>query len=138
MEGWTRFLESSAGGGRGRHPSVALEPGPRSNRPAAAAELAAEALAEADRLGSSVLRELAEALPVRPAGQAAEPWAPLTAREFEVARLIAGGRTNADIARELNIAPKTVAAHVEHILARLGAERRTEIAAWVGRVATQA
>jgi DNA-binding CsgD family transcriptional regulator len=110
----------------------------RSNRPAAAAELAAEALAEADRLGSSVLRELAEALPVRPAGQAAEPWAPLTAREFEVARLIAGGRTNADIARELNIAPKTVAAHVEHILARLGAERRTEIAAWVGRVATQA
>jgi DNA-binding NarL/FixJ family response regulator len=49
-----------------------------------------------------------------------------------VATLIADGRTNAEIAVELGIAPKTVSAHVEHILDRLGASRRAEVAAWVG------
>jgi len=73
--------------------------------------------------------ELALRLRVRHPGDAA--WAPLSAREFEVARLIAGGLTNREIAAELSIAPKTVSAHVEHILARLGAARRAEIAAWV-------
>lgn len=63
---------------------------------------------------------------------AEERWAPLTAREFQVATLIAGGQTNAEIAAALGIAPKTVSAHVEHILDRLGATRRAEIAAWVG------
>ena len=54
----------------------------------------------------------------------------LTAREFEVARLVAAGATNREIAATLSIAPKTVAAHVEHILTKLGAARRAEIAAW--------
>jgi hypothetical protein len=36
-----------------------------------------------------------------------------------------------EIAAELSVAPRTVGAHVEHILARLGAGRRTEIASWV-------
>ena len=69
---------------------------------------------------------------LRSVGRGGEPeaWAPLTAREFEVARCIAEGRTNADIADELQIATKTVASHVEHILAKLGVDRRTEIAAW--------
>jgi DNA-binding CsgD family transcriptional regulator len=59
----------------------------------------------------------------------------LTAREFEVARLIAEGLTNAAIADELTIAPKTASSHVEHILAKLGVSRRAEIAAWVATVA---
>ncbi|MGH2446018.1 MAG: helix-turn-helix transcriptional regulator [Candidatus Limnocylindria bacterium] len=107
----------------------------RANRPAEAAALLTEALTEAERMGSPVLQARAERLrtDVGRRGGDAEPWAPLTAREFAVARLIARGRTNAEIAVELRIAPKTVAAHVEHILARLGADRRTEIAAWVGR-----
>ncbi|MEX1170286.1 MAG: AAA family ATPase [Chloroflexota bacterium] len=63
-----------------------------------------------------------------------EPWRPLTAREFEVAWLIASGMTNAEIAGELAIAPKTASAHVEHILAKLGVARRTEIATWVATV----
>jgi len=64
-----------------------------------------------------------------------EPWRPLTVREFEVARLIGEGRTNAEIAGELSIAPKTASAHVEHILAKLGVARRAEIATWVATVA---
>jgi DNA-binding NarL/FixJ family response regulator len=59
----------------------------------------------------------------------------LTAREFEVARLIARGLTNNEIARELSVSPKTISAHVEHVLAKLGASRRTEIASWVATVA---
>jgi DNA-binding CsgD family transcriptional regulator len=58
----------------------------------------------------------------------------LTAREFEVARLIAAGLTNAEIADELTIAPKTASAHVEHILAKLGVTRRAEIAAWTATI----
>ena len=66
-----------------------------------------------------------------------EPWRPLTARELEVAKLVAAGLTNAEIAGELDIAPKTASAHVEHILAKLGVARRAEIAAWASTVARQ-
>jgi DNA-binding CsgD family transcriptional regulator len=65
----------------------------------------------------------------------ADPWHPLTTREFEVARLVSEGRTNGQIAESLGIAPKTASAHVEHILAKLGASRRAEIAAWTSQVA---
>jgi len=63
-----------------------------------------------------------------------EPWRPLTSREFEVARLIGEGMTNAEIAATLAIAPKTASSHVEHILAKLGASRRAEIATWASHV----
>ena len=63
-----------------------------------------------------------------------EPWRPLTAREFAVARLITEGLTNGEIAASLEIAPKTASSHVEHILAKLGASRRAEIAAWASHV----
>ncbi len=62
----------------------------------------------------------------------------MTAREWEVARLIAEGLTNAEIAGELTIAPKTASAHVEHILAKLGVARRAEIATWAATVARPA
>lgn len=51
-------------------------------------------------------------------------------RELQVARLVAAGATNREIATALSIAPKTASAHVEHILRKLGAARRTQIAAW--------
>jgi ATP/maltotriose-dependent transcriptional regulator MalT len=63
-----------------------------------------------------------------------EPWYPLTAREFEVAQLIATGLTNRQIAGQLVLAPKTISAHVTHILTKLGAARRAEIAAWCATV----
>jgi DNA-binding NarL/FixJ family response regulator len=64
-----------------------------------------------------------------------EPWRPLTTREFEVARLVADGLTNGAIGEALHLSPRTVGAHVEHILAKLGFTRRTEIAAWVASMA---
>lgn len=48
-----------------------------------------------------------------------------------MARLIAGGLTNREIAAALTIAPKTAAAHVEHIRTKLGVSRRAQIAVWV-------
>jgi DNA-binding CsgD family transcriptional regulator len=57
----------------------------------------------------------------------------LTAREHEVAALLAAGLTNAELARRLYISPKTAAVHVSNILAKLGMTNRAEVAAWVVR-----
>lgn len=51
-----------------------------------------------------------------------------------MARLVTAGRTNQEIARDLGVAPKTVSAHVEHILDKLGLSRRAEIAAWASSI----
>jgi DNA-binding CsgD family transcriptional regulator len=108
----------------------------RSNRFAEAASILADARETASRLESwPLLRRADELAQVgRGRGSLDEPWRPLTSREFEVARLIAGGLTNGEIAGELSIAPKTASAHVEHILAKLGVTRRAEIATWVATV----
>jgi non-specific serine/threonine protein kinase len=58
-------------------------------------------------------------------------WSPLTAREQEVARLVARGFTNRQIASELVVTGATAAKHVEHIRDKLGLTSRIQIAAWV-------
>lgn len=55
----------------------------------------------------------------------------LSAREAEVARLVAEGLTNPGIAKRLNISPRTAENHVQHILNKLGFDSRAQIAAWV-------
>jgi pimeloyl-ACP methyl ester carboxylesterase/DNA-binding CsgD family transcriptional regulator len=55
---------------------------------------------------------------------------PLTAREFQVADLIAEGLTNAEIARTLGVSVRTVDTHVEHVRTKLGMHARTQIAVW--------
>ena len=112
----------------------------RSGRRVEATELIADARGAALRLGSRPLTDRADALARQARGRTTEeePWHPLTARELEVARLIAAGSTNAGIATQLGIAPKTASAHVEHILAKLGASRRTEIATWVSTIPSAA
>jgi two-component system, NarL family, response regulator LiaR len=52
----------------------------------------------------------------------------LTRREREVLALIASGHSNKRIARELEIAEKTVKTHVGHVLAKLGVTDRTQAA----------
>jgi DNA-binding CsgD family transcriptional regulator len=109
----------------------------RMNRHGDAVALIAEVRETADRLGSPPLQSRADELArtSRARGTVGEAWWPLTAREFEVARLVAEGLTNAEIAERLTIAPKTASAHIEHILAKLGVTRRAEIAAWAANVA---
>jgi DNA-binding CsgD family transcriptional regulator len=105
----------------------------RTGRQAEAASLVSDVRERAAALDSQPLLERADELARNTRGHApAEAaWHPLTSRELEVARCIAAGMTNNELAAELGIAPKTASAHVEHILAKLGAARRAEIAAWV-------
>jgi DNA-binding CsgD family transcriptional regulator/tetratricopeptide (TPR) repeat protein len=108
----------------------------RMHRHGDAAAVLAEVHRRATELGSVPLVARADELARtgRGRGHTGEAWRPLTVREFEVARLVAAGRTNAEIAEQLDIAPKTASAHIEHILAKLGVTRRAEIAAWTAHV----
>ena len=52
----------------------------------------------------------------------------LTERETDVLRLLARGRANKEIARDLQIGEKTVKTHVSNILSKLGVQSRTQAA----------
>ena len=54
----------------------------------------------------------------------------LTARQLEVAALVAAGRTNRQIGTPLGISEKTAEVHVRNIMARLGVPSRAGVAAW--------
>jgi predicted ATPase/DNA-binding CsgD family transcriptional regulator len=56
---------------------------------------------------------------------------PLTRREWEVARLVTQGLSNREVGKALAISERTVDAHVQHILNKLGFNSRTQVAAWV-------
>ena len=58
---------------------------------------------------------------------------PLTAAEKQVLRLLAEGRSNAEIAEALGVGLPTVKTHVSHILKKLGLSRRAEVRAAAGR-----
>lgn len=58
---------------------------------------------------------------------------PLTARERQVASLIGLGLTNRQIGKRLGISERTVGAHVQNILNKLGANNRAQIATWSAR-----
>ncbi|MFC8513051.1 AAA family ATPase [Streptomyces sp. NPDC057257] len=98
-----------------------------------AAVRAREARAVAERLGATPLLERLDGLIRRgrladtPAG--GERTSPLTAREQDVLRLLALGRSNRQIGEELFITGKTASVHVSNILAKLGAAGRTEAVA---------
>jgi DNA-binding NarL/FixJ family response regulator len=54
----------------------------------------------------------------------------VSARELEVARLVANGLANKAIAAELRLSVRTVESHVRHLLAKVGLGNRTQLAAW--------
>ena len=63
----------------------------------------------------------------RPGGGAGARWHErLTEREADVLRLMAKGRSNAEIATELFVSPQTVKTHVGNVLAKLQARDRTQ------------
>jgi non-specific serine/threonine protein kinase len=54
----------------------------------------------------------------------------LTRRERQVAALVASGRTNRQIGRVLGISEKTAEVHLQHVMSKLDARSRAEVAAW--------
>jgi DNA-binding NarL/FixJ family response regulator len=65
-----------------------------------------------------------------PDQQTTAPPGVLTPREREVVALVASGRSNKAIAKELFISPATAARHVANIMGKLGFNTRAQIAAW--------
>ncbi len=68
-----------------------------------------------------VLRRLEE---VRPEFECLEPQDPLTAREIEVLRLVAGGYSNREIADALEVSEGTIKNHISSILSKMGVRDR--------------
>jgi DNA-binding NarL/FixJ family response regulator len=101
------------------------------------------ALATARKLGMARLTEQALALADRitatlqpaPPGSGPRPAYPagLTAREVEVLRLLAGGRTNKQIAAALVVSVRTVENHIAGIYGKIGAGGRADAATYALR-----
>ena len=66
-------------------------------------------------------------MPVRPTGATSTNPGGLTNRQLEVARLLARGYTNSEIAAEAFISPKTAEHHVSAVLAKLGLPNRRAV-----------
>jgi len=101
----------------------------------AAAETAQELAATIgdDALRDGFLRAAGAAQPKRaPTPRQADKAAfgGLTAREREVAALVAQGKTNRDIADELVLGERTIETHVGNVLSKLEFTSRAQIAAW--------
>jgi LuxR family maltose regulon positive regulatory protein len=58
----------------------------------------------------------------------------LSAREVEVLRLVAAGKSNQQIADALVISPNTVLRHISHIFRKTGAANRVEAASFASRL----
>jgi DNA-binding CsgD family transcriptional regulator/tetratricopeptide (TPR) repeat protein len=100
-------------------------------------ESARLALATFEALGAAryadrarrVLRGLGVRLPSARSGRG--PDQRLSRRELEVARLVAEGLSNAEIAERLVLSVRTVGSHLDHIYGRLGISSRVALARWL-------
>lgn len=63
----------------------------------------------------------------------AKPHETLTAREMQILKLIAEGKTNQEIAEALFISVRTVKTHITHILGKLQVDDRTQAAVYAHR-----
>jgi predicted ATPase/DNA-binding CsgD family transcriptional regulator len=92
----------------------------------AAAAGAVLSVEEALELATAEMRRVEQAA----ASRSPQPGG-LSRRELEVARLVAVGLTNKEVASRLFISERTAEAHVQHILAKTGLANRTQVAAWI-------
>ena len=107
---------------------------------AAAARSLSEMVAEAEGRGHLATR-ISAARELRPTGRRLAPgagtgWAGLSARESEVARLVAGGLGNRQVARQLDLTEHTVRAHVSRVLAAFGVASRAGLPRVMGSAQT--
>ena len=78
----------------------------------------------------AILEFLGESVATPSPGQ---PPATLTARQLQVAALVAEGLTNRQIAQRLGIEERSAEGHLERIRQRLGVTSRAQVAAWWAR-----
>ncbi len=93
------------------------------------AEAAADAFAALDEIGSRAMADE----PSRPALVAPDSAAGLTARERDVLRLLAAGKSNREISEALFISERTARTHVGNILGKLGLHSRGAAASYAFR-----
>lgn len=114
----------------------------RSGQQERAVEVLLAAVRDFERVGASRYRAAAErqlrllghSLPRRanPSSGRADAGNPLTEREQEVARLVAEGKTNSEIAALLFLSVKTVETHLRSIFRKLGVSSRVHLARRLG------
>ncbi|HEU5391651.1 MAG TPA: HD domain-containing phosphohydrolase [Streptosporangiaceae bacterium] len=108
---------------------------PRPHRPALEAGDAEQTIrgeVRAGRLDGDAVHAVLQAAGHRVRRRAGLPSG-LTAREAEVLVRLGQGRSNPEIAAELQVSRKTVSSHLEHIYAKLGVKTRTEAALFAMR-----
>ena len=107
----------------GTHPDTGwLEPARRALGPEAS-----RLVASGRKLTLGAATELA--LSREPETRGPSGWGSLTAREREVAELVASGLTNRQVAGRLFLSVRTVETHVDRVLGKLGLGNRTQLAA---------
>ncbi|MEV4823172.1 response regulator transcription factor [Micromonospora sp. NPDC049274] len=100
----------------------------KTSAPGLLVEAVRAALAGSALISPEVTVRLLERL--RAGREPLQPDPPLTARERDVAKLLARGLSNDEIGATLHIAPGTIKTHVSHISMKLGNVTRVRIAAW--------
>jgi predicted ATPase/DNA-binding CsgD family transcriptional regulator len=139
LEGASTMLREAVGPVRSSAAQARLDrllaPAHQRLGPSATASLVAEgrrlSMHEAVRYALSFARSASPAAADQPASS--DQPSVLTARELEIAKLIARGLSNRAIAEELVISPATAARHVANILGKLGVNSRAQVAAWTVR-----
>ena len=98
-----------------------------------AAGLLEAAEREAQKLEMTPLAQVAAGLS---RGLKAGPAHPLSAREVEVARLVADGLSNKEVAARLHLSVRTAENHLLNVMNKLGLDNRAQVAAWATRTLT--